>query len=54
MSPDGGIKMSFNGGSENNSPYYKGDIGHDTGKTCLREVDAFAEWQRRGQVVNHI
>ena len=46
--------VSFNGGSENDSPYYKGDIGHDSGQTRLNRVDAFARRQRREQVVDHI
>lgn len=39
-SPDVGIKVLFNGGFENDSPYFKGDIGHDTGQTCLSGVAA--------------
>jgi hypothetical protein len=56
MSPDSGMNVSFNGGSEKDSPYYKGDIGDDTGQTCLSRVDAFARRarQRRKQVVNHV
>ena len=54
MSPDGGLNVSFNGGFENKSPYYKGDVNHDTGETCLREVGVFAGWQRREQDFNHI
>ena len=46
--------MSFNGGFENDSPYYKGDINYDIGETTFREVGVFARWQRRKQVVNHI
>ena len=48
------MKVSFNGGSENDSPYYKGDINYDTGQTCLREVGVFATRQRREQYFNHI
>ena len=51
MSPDGVIKVSFNGRSENDNPY-KSDIGHDTGQTCLNnlKVGAFVGRQRREQV----
>ena len=42
MSPDGGMNVLFNGGFENDNPYNKGDIGHDTGQTRLSKVDAFS------------